>query len=144
MLFSKVALFLIVGSMASAMTVDEFEFISGLLHSGKMDRKMDCSMKVRQIKEERSFSSGKKLVEYLQIHFTTGQLGPRSRDASIPIGAIMKKSIQTNKEWGTVEQIKIEIGDARSTWVEFQHTGDRLVQFEIGDEWGHAPCGLWP
>jgi hypothetical protein len=124
------------------MTVDDFNFISGLLHCGKMDPNLDCSIKAREIKEERNFSDGAKLVEYIKVDFKTAQLGPRSTTITIPMFANLDKKIVTHYEWGPVEEIKTQLDDAYNSTVIFQHTGNRIVYFEITNTLSIYLCGL--
>jgi hypothetical protein len=133
---------LIYSGFASAMSFHDFDFISGLLHAGRMDSKMDCTLKVREIKEERKFIDGTKLVDYLKIDFTTAHLGPRSTNITIPKDADIQTRSVVSREWGEVEEIKIPIEDSLSSYVLFQHTGDRIVYFEIIDERSIFVCGV--
>jgi hypothetical protein len=49
------------------LTMDEFDNIAKLLYAGKLAPHMKCDLKVRTIKEERTFSTGKKLVEIIEV-----------------------------------------------------------------------------
>lgn len=119
-----------------------FDFIAGILGSGRMSPKLKCRVQADTIKEERKFSSGSQLVEVLQIELFTDHFGPRSLKFNFPIGSRLGKRIVNNQDYGPVEEIRLETHEPYENWFQFQHDGTRIVWAEIGSMFQFAPCLL--
>jgi len=119
-----------------------FDFIHGILASGRVSENLKCRVEVRALKEERKFSTGSQLVEALEIELFTDHFGPRSIKFSFPIGSRLGRRIVNNQDAGPVEEIKIESPEPYENWFQFQHDGKRLVWAEIGSMYQFAPCLL--
>jgi len=122
---------------------DEFENITKLLYAGKPAPHMQCELKVRTFKEERTFSDGKKVVEILQVEYY-----PRGLFADMKIKILIPAEVATfgtkyvSNQWsGAGEDIKIEAHDGYDHWLRFMHDGKgHLVQFQLGNRLATYPC----
>lgn len=121
---------------------DSFNFIAGILANGRRSPDLDCEVRLREIKEERKFSTGTELVEALEIALTTDHMGPRTIKFSFPMGSRLGRRVVNNQDHGPVEEIKIESPEPYENWFQFQHDGQRLVWAEIGSMYQFAPCLL--
>ncbi len=124
------------------LTPQTFDFIHGILSSGRMHENLRCRVEVRAIKEERKFSTGTQLVEMLEVALFTDQFGPRSLKFTFPMGSRLGRKIVNNQSAGPVEEIKIETPDPYENWFQFQHDGTRIVWAEIGSMYNFATCLL--
>ena len=122
--------------------VGTYEFIHGILASGRRHENLDCRIEVRAIKEERKFSTGTKLIETLEIELFTDHQGPRSLKFNFPLGSRLGRRIVNNQDAGPVEEIRLETPEPYENWFQFQHDGKRLVWAEIGNMYQFAPCLL--
>lgn len=121
---------------------ETFDFINGILASGRMSPNLKCRISARTIREERKFSTGTKLVELLEIELFTDHFGPRSLKFSFPMGAKLGRRIVNNQDEGPVEEIKIVTEEPYENWFQFQHDGKRVVWAEMGSMYDFAPCLL--
>jgi hypothetical protein len=119
-----------------------FDFIHGILASGRMHENLKCRVEVHALREERRFSTGTQLIEALEIELFTDHFGPRSVKFTFPLGSRMGRWIVNNEDAGPVEEIKIETPEPNENWFLFQHDGKRLVWAEIGNMYQFAPCLL--
>lgn len=124
-------------------TFDEFENITKLLHAGKLASHMKCDLKVRTIKEERTFSTGKKIVDILELTYY-----PRGiyADTKVKVlisaeGAMYGTKYAANHWSGAGEEVKIEAHDGYDHWLRFIHDGKGgLVFFSLGNRLATYPC----
>jgi hypothetical protein len=124
------------------LTAQTFDFIHGILASGRQHEILRCRVEIRAIKEERKFSTGTQLVEALEIALFTDQFGPRSLKFTFPMGSRLGRRVVNNQTAGPVEEIKIESPEPYENWFQFQHDGTRIVWAEIGSMYNFATCLL--
>jgi hypothetical protein len=129
-------------SATEKLTPQTFDFIHGILASGRQHEMLRCRVEIRAIKEERKFSTGTKLIEALEIALFTDQFGPRSLKFTFPMGSRLGRRIVNNQNAGPVEEIKIETPEPYENWFQFQHDGTRIVWAEIGSMYNFATCLL--
>lgn len=129
-------------SIATSEVLDSkmFDFIHGILASGRKGEKLKCRVEVRATKTNRKFSTGTQFVELLQIELFTDHFGPRSIKFAFPVGAKFGRRIINNEDYGPVEEIKIFTDEPNENWFQFQHDGTRIVWAEIGSMYQFAPC----
>lgn len=128
---------------ARPLSMTEFDNITKLLYAGKLSPHMKCDLKVRTIKEERMFSSGKKLVEVIEVVYY-----PRGIYADTKVKVLIPAEIATygtkyiSNQWsGAGEEIKIEAHDSYDHWLRFMHDGKGgLVFFSLGNRLATYPC----
>lgn len=100
----------------------------------------DCRLRAVRRSVERKFLRGGYHADIVEIDFETAHLGPRSASAVITMDSKWGSKTATDPKFGPVEDVRVEIGDRDSTWIEFRHTGTHLVQFEIGNIRGITLC----
>jgi hypothetical protein len=125
------------------LTMNEFDDITKLLYAGKLAPHMKCDLKVRTIKEERSFTTGKKLVELIEIVYY-----PRGIYADTKVKVLIPAEVATygtrygaNHWSGSGEEVKIEAHDGYDHWLRFVHDGKGgIVFFSLGNRLATYPC----
>ncbi|WP_413288281.1 hypothetical protein [Bdellovibrio sp. HCB337] len=123
--------------------IDEFDNIAKLLHAGKLAPHMKCDLKVRSIKEERRFSTGKKLVEILEItYYPRGLFADTKIKVLIPAEIAKYGTKYVSNHWsGAGEEIKIEAHDGYDHWLRVIHDGKGgIVFFSLGNRLATYPC----
>lgn len=123
--------------------MDEFESITKLLYAGKLAPHMKCDLKVRTYREERKFTTGKKLVELIEIVYYPGGIYADTQvKVLIPAEfATYGTRYYANRWSGTGEEVKIEAHDRDEHWLRFIHDGKGgLVFFSLGNRLATFPC----
>lgn len=100
----------------------------------------DCRLKAVKRTVSRQFLRGSYNADLIELDFETAHLGPRRAFAVITKDSKWGAKSATDPQFGPVEDVRIELGDRDSTWIEFRHTGTHLVQFEIGNIRGLTLC----
>lgn len=154
----KLSLLSLVGSLFFVSTVHAFEVISASPKATRavtpavmidLERKLgpdrwvqdrDCRLKAVKRTVSRQFLRGGYNADIIELDFETAHLGPRKAYAVITKASKWGAKPATDPQFGPVEDVRIELGDTDSTWVEFRHTGTHLVQFEIGNIRGLTLC----
>ena len=124
-------------------TFDEFESITKLLYAGKLAPHMKCDLKVRTIKEERTFSTGKKIVDLLEVvYYPRGIYSDTKVKVLIPSDSATYGTKYAANHWsGAGEEVKIEAHDGYDHWLRFVHDGKGgLVFFSLGNRLATYPC----
>lgn len=125
------------------MSTELMTFIAITLHAGKPALNLDCEVRIREIKEERKFSEGTKIVEMLEIVYRGAIFNPTAQKAYFPVGSIVTKSQKVSAFSGTVEEFQIESGDLANSRFTFQHNGrGELVAMSFEDDLKTLPCRL--
>lgn len=100
----------------------------------------DCRLRATKRTVSRQFLRGSYNADILELDFETAHLGPRRAHAVVTKDSKWGSRPATDPQFGPVEDVRIELGDRDSTWIEFRHTGTHLVQFEIGNIRGLTLC----
>lgn len=125
------------------LTTNSFDSITKLLYAGKMSPHMKCDLKVRTLKEERTFSDGKKLVEIIEVvYYPRGIYADTQVKVVIPAGIATYGTKYVSNQWsGVGEEVKIEAHDSYDHWLRFMHDGKgHLVFFSLGNRLATYPC----
>lgn len=125
------------------MDVELMTFIAVTLHAGKPALNLDCEVRVREIKQERKFSDGIKIVEMLEIIYRGAVFNPIQQKAYFPLGSIVTKAQKVSAFSGTVEEFQLEAGDLANSRFTFQHNGrGEIVTMIFEDDLKTLPCRL--
>lgn len=127
------------------MNFETFDSITKLLYAGHLAPHMKCDIKVRTVREERTFTDGKRIVELLDVEYY-----PRGIFVDLKIHFQIPAEFSTygvkyvSTEWsGTGEDIKIEAHDRRLHWIQFMHDGKgNIVQLSLGNDLATYPCRI--
>ncbi len=127
------------------LNLDLFKFIEITLHQNKPASNLRCQVKVRAIQEVRTFSTGKKWVDLLEIEYLNDRdYDGISMKAYFPLGvAEVYRQNVTSQFSGTVEEIKIKVNDRLDHFFIFQHDGKgKIVWMMMGNSLMSNPCLL--
>lgn len=125
------------------MNVELMTFIAETLHAGKPALNLDCEVRVREIKQERKFSDGVKIIEMLEIIYRGAVTNPSPQKAYFPIGSIIIKAQKVSAFSGTVEEFQLESGDLANSRFTFQHNGrGEIISMNFEDDLKTLPCRL--
>lgn len=120
------------------------EFVMQTLHGSKPAPNLRCEVKVRQIREQRKFSSGTKWVEMIELEYRNN----RDYDG-IPMktffveGSKIERKQVISEFSGPVEEITIEADDRLNKTFTFQYDGrGQIVWMMMHDELRLNPCQL--
>ncbi len=125
------------------LTMDEFDGITKMLYAGKLAPHLKCDLKVRTIKEERTFTTGKKLVELIEVvYYPRGIYSDTKVKVLIPAEIATYGTRYGSNHWsGTGEEVKIEAHDGYDHWLRFIHDGKgNIVFFSLGNRLATFPC----
>lgn len=123
---------------------DMMEFLMQTLHGSKPAPNLRCEVKVRQIRQERKFSSGTEWVEMIELEYRNN----RDYDAIpmktyFPLGSKIQKKAVNSEFSGWVEEIILESDDRLSKTFTFHHDGrGQIVWMMMHDELRVNPCQL--
>lgn len=98
-------------------------FIAETLHSGKPLLNLDCQVRINEIKQERKFSDGIRIVEMLEINYRSGLIHMPEQRFFFPLGSNVTRSVKTSQRSGVVEEIQLETDDLVNSRFVFQHSG---------------------
>jgi len=125
------------------LTMDEFDNITKLLYAGKLAPHMKCDLKVRTIKEERTFTTGKKMVEIIEVvYYPRGIFSDMKVKVAIPAEVATYGTRYGANQWsGAGEEVKIELHDSYDHWLRFVHDGKGgIIFFSLGNNLATYPC----
>ena len=127
------------------MDVALLTFIAETLHAGKPALNLDCEVRVREIKQERKFSDGVKIIEMLEIIYRGAVTDSSPQKAYFPIGSNIVKAQKVSAFSGTVEEFQLEAGDLANSRFTFQHNGrGEIISMSFEDDLKTLPCRLKP
>ena len=127
------------------MNIELMTFIARTLHAGKPALNLDCEVRVREIKQERKFSDGVKIIEMLEIIYRGAVTNPSPQKAYFPVGSVIVKAQKVSVFSGTVEEFQLEAGDLANSRFTFQHNGrDEIIWMSFEDDLKTLPCRLKP
>lgn len=120
------------------------KFIGDTLHTAKPANNLDCDVKVREIKQERKFSTGVRSVEMLEIiFFTRGIYNTPEQKAYFPINTKVSREVKNSRFTGIVEEFQLEAEDIVNSRFIFQHDGKgEIVWMRYEDDLRNIPCRL--
>lgn len=125
------------------MNIELMTFIAQTLHAGKPALNLDCEVRVREIKQERKFSDGVKIIEMLEIIYRGAVTNPSPQKAYFPVGSVIVKAQKVSAFAGTVEEFQLESGDLANSRFTFQHNGrGEIVSMSFEDDLKMLPCRL--
>lgn len=125
------------------MTIEQMTFIAETLHAGKTALNLDCEVRVREIKQERKFSDGIRIVEMIEIIFRGGVFNAREQKVYFPVGSVLTKAEKVSSFSGTVEEMQLEAADLANSRFIFQHNGrGEIVWMSLEDDLKTLPCRL--
>lgn len=119
-----------------------FDFISKTLGAARMYPHMQCTLKTRSSREQRTFLEGSEWVETLEVDFSSNGF-----DSGYKIKFVIPSTAKfglrkNNNHWsGLGEDIRIELDDFYGHWLSFTHDGKgRLVRLILGNNLRIVPC----
>lgn len=126
------------------MDVDLKEFLMQTLHGSKLAPNLKCEVKVREIRQERKFSDGTKLVEMIELEYRNSRdydsIGMKTY---FPLGSKITRKRVNSEFSGPVEEIVMESGDRWNKTFTFHHDGrGQIVWMMMHDELRVNPCQL--
>jgi hypothetical protein len=125
------------------MTFNDLKFISDRLYLDKMADNLDCEVKVEEIKQEKRFSTGTKIVEMLKISFRNDRYRPDAHVAFFPVGSSLTIQTKNSPYAGAVEEFKIESDDLYNSQFIFQHDGSgRIIWMNYVSDLLTLPCSF--
>lgn len=123
---------------------DLFYFVDKLLHTSKTAPHLRCRVSVRTRQEQRTFSTGTRWVELLEIEY----INNRDYDgvpmrAFFPLGTkVIRRQVESEFA-GTVEEIKLMVEDRLDHYFIFQHDGrGQIVWMMMGNSLRLNPCQI--
>lgn len=120
-----------------------FDFIAGTLNAGRVIPPLECSVRIREIKQERKFSTGTKLVEMLEITYRSNSFDLGEQKMYFPMGSRVGRQQKVNQFSGVVEEIHLEADDRLNSHFIFQHDGSGHISFmTFENDLMIAPCRL--
>lgn len=124
------------------MDKESFLYFEKVLRSSKMASHMYCEMKVDLKKELRTYKSGTKWIEYLEIDYLNdNRYAGISMNLKIPESSMYGLKVSNNKWSAEGEDVVIEVGDYYDHWIRFTHDGKgRIVQLTVGNSLSFLPC----
>lgn len=118
-----------------------FEFVAATINSGRILAPLDCRVRVREIKQERKFSSGTRLVEMLEITYDSNTFNLGEQKAYFPMGTKVGRQQKVSDIAGVVEEIVLEADDRLNSKFIFQHDGrGHLAYLSFENDLSTAPC----
>ncbi len=141
--FAQVLVFAKANRKIQPMTVEIMTFIAETLHSGKTALNLNCEVKIREIKQERKFSDGIKIVEMLEINYHGGAFNGTEQKAYFPLNSVVTR-FETNSSFsGVVEEMQLESDDLTNSRFTFQHNGrGEITWMSFEDDLKTLPCRL--
>ena len=141
--YSQILVFAKADRKVQPMTAGLMSFVAETLHVGKLAINLNCGVKVREIKQERKFSDGVRIVEMLEIVFQSSLFHSPEQKAYFPIGSVITREIKVSAFSGTVEEIQIESDDLANSRFTFQHNGlGELIWMSFENDLTTLPCRM--
>lgn len=140
-------LFAFFGAQASTTRLrgHEVEDLARVLHGSRPAPHLLCRIKVREIRQERRFSTGTRWVEMLEVEYLNPRAYARAQmKAYFPVGMTKVTRRETVSQFsGPVEEIVLEAEDRLGQTLTFQHDGrGQAVWMMMHDELMINPCQL--
>lgn len=126
------------------MTPSQMEFIDKTLHNSNPAGHLACEVKARIITEDKTFSTGTKRIEMLEVIFISRFRDIKEEKMFFPVGSTTLTRRQPNSKFaGVVEEIMLETNDLPNSRFIFQHDGNgQLVWMTYEDDLKTTPCRL--
>lgn len=123
------------------LTFQDLKFISDRLYLDKLANHLNCEVKVNEIKQEKKFSTGVKIIEMLEIRFKKSRYSQSENTVYFPIGSPLTKQIKNSPYAGSVEEFKLEANDLYNSQFVFQHDGrGHLIWMSFFSDLHSLPC----
>ena len=120
---------------------EDLNFLSRLFQSGKLAANLECEVKARSSRQLLNFKDHSKWVENLEIDYRTDRFGEMTEKIVVSTGAAYGSRVIDDLGRGRVEEFRIDLNDARSSFIEFAHDGkENLTSFLFGDINRLYPC----
>ena len=118
-------------------------FIAEILHANKPALNLDCEVKVKEIKQERKFSDGIRIVEMLEIKYRSSLVDYQEQLIFFPLQSLIKIQNKNSGFSGTVEEFELQSDDLANSRFIFQHDGrGNLIWMSFENDLKTVPCGL--
>lgn len=141
--YSQILVFAHASRKIQPMSVEMMTFVAETLHVGRPALNLSCEVRVREIKQERKFSDGVKIVEMLEIIYRGAVVDPSEQKAYFPVGSIITKTEKVSSFSGTIEEIQLESDDLANSRFIFQHNGrGEIVWMSFENDLTTLPCRL--
>lgn len=141
--YSQILVFAKADRRVQPMTTDLMRFVAETLHVGKPAVNLNCGVKVREIKQERKFSDGVRIVEMLEIIFQSSLFHSPEQKAYFPLGSVITRETKVSAFSGTVEEIQVESDDLANSRFIFQHNGlGEIIWMSFENDLTTLPCRL--
>ena len=125
------------------LTTQKMSFIAETLHANKPALNLDCEVKVKEIKQERKFSDGIRIVEMLEIRYRSSLLDYQEQLVFFPLQSLIKIQNKNSGFSGTVEEFELQSDDLANSRFIFQHDGrGNLIWMSFENDLKTIPCGL--
>lgn len=123
-----------------AVSLDE---IGKILASARLARHLQCKIETRMIKEERTFTTGKRLVESLEVTYYPGGFFSSTKFSfTLPAGfTTFGKRLVASQYHSVGEEFRIEVKDRLGHRLTFIHDGKgQIVFLGAGNDLADYPC----
>lgn len=141
--YSQILVFAKANRRIEPMNIEIMTFISETLHVGKPALNLNCEVIVREIKQERKFSDGIKIVEMLEIIYRSSLFNTPEQKAYFPIGSAITREEKVSNFSGPIEEIQLESDDLANSRFIFQHNGrGEIIWMSFADDLKTLPCRL--
>ena len=141
--YSQILVFAKADRKVQPMTTELMNFIAESLHAGKPALNLNCSVKIREMKQERKFSDGVRIIEMLEIIYQSSLHHSPFQKAYFPTGSVVTREVKVSAFSGTVEEIQIESDDLANSRFIFQHNGlGEIIWMSFENDLTTLPCGL--
>lgn len=125
------------------MNIEIMTFIAETLHTGKIALNLNCEVRVREIKQERKFSDGIKIVEMLEIIYRSSLFSTPEQKAYFPVESVVIREKKVSNFSGLIEEIQLESDDLANSRFIFQHNGrGEIIWMSFEDDLKTLPCRL--
>lgn len=131
------------GTKSRPLDEKKFKFISDRLYLDKPADYLDCEVRVAETKKERRFSTGVKIIEMLEVKFTSRRFRSDEHVVYFTLGSPLTIQKKNSNLAGPVEELKLESDDLYNTQFIFQHDGQgRITWMNFISDVGSFPCGI--
>lgn len=131
-------------ALSSTLQARDIEDLARIFHGSKPAPNLLCTLKIREVREERRFSTGTKWVEMIEVTYLNNRdYARRETKAYFPVGSKLVRREVVSEFSGLVEEIVLEAGDRLGHTLTFQHDGrGQIVWMMMHNELMVNPCQL--
>jgi hypothetical protein len=125
------------------MSILDMGFIAERLNADRVGLHLRCEVKVREIKQEKKFSTGTQIIEMLEIKFRSSNFLGNEQTAYFPVGTELKVQKKISQFAGSVEEFELQSDDLKNSRFIFQHDGGgQIVWMAYENDLTTIPCAM--